>query len=65
MNQIIFVGSNFQISKKIIVELNEEMVSKIELYINNIRELALNKIPPNPEKNKYCKNCAYNYFCWS
>lgn len=51
--------------KKIIVELNEEMVSKIELCINNIRELALTKIPPNPEKNKYCKNCAYNYFCWS
>ncbi len=51
--------------RKITVELNDKAILKLKSQINDIRKLALLKVPPSAKKNKFCKNCAYKFFCWS
>jgi len=30
-----------------------------------IENIISYETPPEPEKNKFCKNCAYHEFCWA
>lgn len=51
--------------KKIKIELDDE--TKTELYkaIKDIENLIKVEKPPAVEKNKYCRKCAYQEFCWA
>lgn len=47
------------------VELDEQAILQVERLKNAIIELVQQKYPPPPQKNKYCKKCAYSELCWS
>lgn len=51
--------------KKIEVELNEELEKEIEKVVLKIKEIMAEEKPPPPKKIKYCRKCAYRYFCWA
>ncbi|MDA8235418.1 MAG: CRISPR-associated protein Cas4 [Clostridia bacterium] len=48
-----------------IVELTDELRTKLDLAVRDILRIAYLEKPPGPIKIKYCKNCAYAEFCWS
>jgi len=50
--------------KRIAVELNEEIEKELLYAISKIQEIISSEKPPAPEKNKFCKNCAYREFCF-
>jgi len=51
--------------KKIEVMLNESNGKEIRNAIEHITHIVYQDSPPKPKKNKYCRNCAYNEFCWA
>ncbi|MBO8159470.1 CRISPR-associated protein Cas4 [Thermosyntropha sp.] len=51
--------------KKIEINLGEKEEREIREAMANIEKIALENFPPLPQKNKYCKNCAYAEFCWA
>lgn len=51
--------------KKIEVLLDEEKIKKLKRAINEINEILKLDRPPQAEKIKFCKNCAYKEFCFS
>lgn len=51
--------------KKIPVELDAQNEQEIIYAIKDIQAIIARDIPPEPEKNKYCRNCAYREFCWA
>jgi len=51
--------------KRIKIELNKELELEIEETIQHIKEIIDMEKPPPPRKIKYCKGCAYRYFCWA
>lgn len=51
--------------KKEIVELTKGNRIKLENTIKGIEELARSSIPPEPKKIVFCRNCAYNEYCWA
>lgn len=51
--------------RKEYVELTEENRAEIENAILDIQELAKLSIPPEPVKIGFCRNCAYNEYCWA
>ena len=51
--------------KRVKIELNEELEKEIEETIHRIMEIIDMEKPPPPRKIKYCKGCAYRYFCWA
>lgn len=51
--------------KKIDVILDETSEEAIRSAIKDIEMIVAQELAPEPVKNKYCKNCAYNEFCWA
>jgi len=51
--------------KRIEVILNDELIKKIKVMEKNILELIHKDHPIEPVKINFCRNCAYNEFCWS
>jgi len=50
---------------KIDVVLDENNENDIKQAIKHITHIVNQEFPPEPMKNKYCRNCAYNEFCWA
>lgn len=51
--------------KKIEVILDEVSEEEIKSAIDAIETIVRRELPPEPVKNKYCKNCAFSEFCWA
>lgn len=51
--------------KKLKIELDKETRRELEEAEEGIREIYSLKKPPVPVKNKYCRKCAYQEFCWA
>ncbi len=51
--------------KKINVLLDENSQNEILSAIKDIEDIAIEPVPPEPVKNKYCRKCAYSEFCWA
>ncbi len=51
--------------KKLEVELTSEIENELKDVENNILKIINTELPPKAEKNRFCKNCGYNEFCWS
>ncbi len=51
--------------KKIEVVLDETGEAEIRSTIKEITALVNRETAPEPVKNKYCRKCAYNEFCWA
>lgn len=47
------------------VVLTPENESELKGVINDIERIIAEDCPPPATKMKYCRNCAYNEFCWS
>lgn len=54
-----------QEKKKVTVALTESLIAEIATTKQRILEIAGSDYPPPPEKNKFCRNCAYAEFCWA
>lgn len=50
--------------KRIKIELDSEKENELKKAFEEIKEIIGLKEPPVPKKIKFCKNCAYNEFCW-
>lgn len=51
--------------KKEEITLTESMEKELLEAMERIKALALEDRPPEPRKIHFCKNCAYNEFCWA
>ncbi len=51
--------------KKERVLLNNENRRRLAFIVEDIKVIARLEKPPEPEKNHFCKKCAYGEFCWS
>jgi len=51
--------------KRIPVELNDEIERELEKATKEIGNIISREVPPLPEKNKFCRRCAYSEFCWA
>jgi len=51
--------------KRLNVVLTPELEEKIEKAKKDILRIVYLDSPPEPEKVKYCKKCAYRDFCWA
>jgi len=51
--------------KKEPVVLDEAAEAQIEQIAADIQKIAASDKPPEPAKNKYCRNCGYQEFCWA
>jgi CRISPR-associated exonuclease Cas4 len=51
--------------KRIPISLTEEYEEELKRAIKEIKELNKKDLPPPAEKISFCRNCAYNEFCWS
>ncbi len=47
------------------IKLDDALIRELESAIENIEAIINRDKPPSAEKVKYCRNCAYNDFCWS
>lgn len=47
------------------VELIDDVKARLDTAVRDILRIIYLDKPPEPEKIKYCKNCAYAEFCWS
>ncbi|MDI6861477.1 MAG: CRISPR-associated protein Cas4 [Caldisericia bacterium] len=51
--------------KVIKVELNEQLEKEIDKAIEEIEKIIILDKPPELQKNRFCKRCAFREFCWS
>ncbi len=51
--------------KKRIIELDEKSVKELKSLFAEMEEVLKRDTPPKIEKGKFCKNCAFNEFCWA
>ncbi len=47
------------------IKLDDPLIRELETSMEEIEAILNNDKPPVAEKVKYCRNCAYNDFCWS
>lgn len=47
------------------VELTDNSIAELEKAIDDIYKIAELPIPPAPTKIHFCRNCAYNEYCWA
>lgn len=50
---------------KVEILLDEAAEAEIKRAIRDIEDIVSLDKPPEVAKIKYCRNCAYNEFCWS
>ena len=51
--------------KRILITLDEEVEKELIDGLKKIKEIIAREKPPEKVKTHFCKNCAYNEFCWS
>lgn len=51
--------------KKIKIELDNETREELYEAMEDIENIIKSERPPAVEKNKYCRKCAYQEFCWA
>lgn len=51
--------------QKIEVYLDEKNEIEIKSAVKDIELIVSKELPPEPVKNKYCRNCAFSEFCWA
>lgn len=51
--------------KRIEIELDDELIDEIKTVEKEILKIIYNEYPMEPKKINFCRNCAYNEFCWS
>jgi len=51
--------------KRVEVVLNDENERKLLQDIEKIKNIISQDKPPEKVKNHFCRNCAYDEFCWS
>ena len=49
--------------KRIPVELDDTTEKELKRATTEIGDIISREVPPKPEKNKFCRNCAYREFC--
>jgi len=47
------------------IKLDDALIRELESAIEDIEAIINSDKPPSAEKVKYCRNCAYNDFCWA
>lgn len=47
------------------ITLTEELIEELKNVEKDILRIIYEPKPYAPEKNKYCRSCGYNEFCWS
>lgn len=47
------------------VDLTTELEEELNKVERDILRIIYADLPPSPEKNKWCRRCAYTEFCWS
>lgn len=47
------------------IKLDAPLLNKLETAMEDIEAIINSDKPPAAEKVKYCRNCAYNDFCWA
>ena len=47
------------------VDLTTELEEELNKVERDILRIIYAALPPAPEKNKWCRRCAYTEFCWS
>lgn len=50
---------------KIKIELDEKTRNDLKEAVFDIRRIIVTEKPPVVKKNKYCRKCAYQEFCWA
>lgn len=51
------------LKQSVMVELTVNDENKLDSIIENISQIISNEFPPNCDKKKYCKSCAYYELC--
>lgn len=51
--------------KKILVELNDELIADLVKAKEDILRIIYLETPPQPIKINFCKSCAYSELCWA
>ncbi len=51
--------------KRIDVTLSPEIENELKSAEEDIRKIVSCESPPEARKNRYCKSCGYNEFCWA
>jgi len=51
--------------KRIGIELDEDLEREIRGAVADIRRIMSSDKPPPARKTRYCRGCAYRYFCWA
>jgi len=51
--------------KKIPVKLDNDIETRLNQAIEEIRKIISHENPPAPSKTGYCRHCAYSEFCWA
>lgn len=47
------------------VDLTADLEEELDRVERDILRIIYLELPPAPEKNKWCRRCAYAEFCWS
>lgn len=47
------------------VKLTDDLIERLESIEKHILAICYEPVPREPKKINFCKNCAYNEFCWS
>ena len=47
------------------VDLTPKLEKELDKVERDILRIIYQEIPPVPEKNQWCRRCAYTEFCWS
>lgn len=47
------------------IKLDDPLLKELETAMEDIEAIINSDKPPAAEKVKYCRNCAYNDFCWA
>lgn len=51
--------------KRLIVELNDDLIQELGETIKKIKEIIAQEIPPALQMSKFCKKCGYQELCWA
>ena len=47
------------------VKVDDNLINDIENAIKEIKMIIFRDKPPSARKTRYCRGCAYRYFCWA
>lgn len=47
------------------IVLNDELIEQLKFVERDILRVIYEPLPQEPKKIPFCRNCAYNEFCWA